>query len=112
MSAALIIILVLVVAFLYSAVRIGGKPARLMTAGLEVATIAPGWRTELLAVITNPNVALILMMIGIYGLFFEFLRARSRQASSAASVFCSRSTPSISCRSIMPAPRWSCSASA
>ena len=54
-------------------VRVAGKPARLMTAGLAVATIAPGWRTELLAVITNPNVALILMMIGIYGLFFEFL---------------------------------------
>jgi membrane-bound serine protease (ClpP class) len=54
-------------------VRVAGKPQRLMTAGLAVATIAPGWRTELLAVITNPNVALILMMIGIYGLFFEFL---------------------------------------
>src|SRR4029077_4898819 len=35
--------------------------------------VAPGWRTELLAVVTNPNVALILMMIGIYGLIFEFL---------------------------------------
>jgi membrane-bound serine protease (ClpP class) len=54
-------------------VRVAGKPLRLMTAGLAVATVAPGWRTELLAVITNPNVALILMMIGIYGLFFEFL---------------------------------------
>jgi membrane-bound serine protease (ClpP class) len=54
-------------------VRVAGKPQRLMTAGLAVATVAPGWRTELLAVITNPNVALILMMIGIYGLFFEFL---------------------------------------
>jgi membrane-bound serine protease (ClpP class) len=54
-------------------VRVAGKPERLMTAGLEVTPIAPGWRTELLAIITNPNVALILMMIGIYGLFFEFL---------------------------------------
>lgn len=33
---------------------------------------APDWRTRLLAVITNPSVALILMMIGVYGLFFEF----------------------------------------
>jgi membrane-bound serine protease (ClpP class) len=34
---------------------------------------APDWRTRLLAVITNPSVALILMMIGVYGLFFEFM---------------------------------------
>jgi membrane-bound serine protease (ClpP class) len=31
----------------------------------------PDWRTRLLTVITNPNVAYILMLLGIYGLFFE-----------------------------------------
>lgn len=31
----------------------------------------PDWRIRLLAVITNPNVAYILMLLGIYGLFFE-----------------------------------------
>ena len=45
---------------------------RLQTAGAVVDTVEPGWRTNLLAVITNPSVALILMMIGVYGLFFEF----------------------------------------
>lgn len=37
-----------------------------------VETIEADWRTRTLAVITNPSIALILMMIGIYGLFFEF----------------------------------------
>ncbi|MDI7862037.1 nodulation protein NfeD [Rhizobiaceae bacterium n13] len=54
-------------------VRIGGKDVRLDTSGLAVREIAPDWRTRLLSVIADPNIALILMMIGIYGLIFEFL---------------------------------------
>ena len=42
------------------------------TAGAGVETIRPDWRYELLAVITDPNVAYILLMIGIYGLILEF----------------------------------------
>jgi membrane-bound serine protease (ClpP class) len=45
---------------------------RLATAGASIVTLEPDWRTHFLAVITDPNVALILMMIGMYGLFFEF----------------------------------------
>jgi len=44
----------------------------LATAGAELRHHQPDWRTRLLAVITNPSVALILMMLGVYGLFFEF----------------------------------------
>jgi membrane-bound serine protease (ClpP class) len=44
----------------------------LATAGAEVLTIEPDWKSRFLAVITDPSVALILMMLGVYGLFFEF----------------------------------------
>ena len=54
-------------------VVVNGRPQRLATAGLEVAMLKPDWRTELLAVITNPNVAFMLLLVGVYGLIFEFL---------------------------------------
>jgi len=53
-------------------VTVGGKPQRLATTDLEVVTMPPDWRTQLLALVTNPNVAFILMLIGVYGLILEF----------------------------------------
>ena len=53
-------------------VKVAGKPQRLATAGLDVVTVPPDWRTELLALVTNPNVAFILLLIGVYGLILEF----------------------------------------
>jgi membrane-bound serine protease (ClpP class) len=53
-------------------VTVMGTPRVLDTAGAQIETIAPDWRSRLLAVITDPNVAYVLMLIGIYGLFFEF----------------------------------------
>src|SRR5206468_12621781 len=44
----------------------------LATAGATVTVIEPSWRTQLLAVLTDPNVAYILLLIGVYGLIFEF----------------------------------------
>jgi len=35
--------------------------------------IDPDWRTQILAILTDPNVAIILMMIGVYGMIFEFM---------------------------------------
>jgi membrane-bound serine protease (ClpP class) len=54
-------------------VSAGGNAITLDTRGHPLEQINQDWRTELLMVITNPNVALILMMIGIYGLIFEFM---------------------------------------
>src|SRR6185437_5263098 len=53
-------------------VTVAGRARRLATAGLAVVAVPPDWRTELLAVITNPNIAFILMLVGVGGLAFEF----------------------------------------
>jgi membrane-bound serine protease (ClpP class) len=50
-----------------------GQARRLDTRDAVVVEFAPDWRTRLLAAITHPSVALILMTIGIYGLVFEFM---------------------------------------
>jgi len=52
-------------------VNVLGQDKVIETAGLELEFIEPDWRTELLSVITNPNIVYILMLLGIYGLFFE-----------------------------------------
>ncbi|MGL1833961.1 NfeD family protein [Rhodocyclaceae bacterium SMB388] len=49
-----------------------GATVTLATANAFVDHVAPNWRNQFLAVISNPQIALIMMMIGIYGLFFEF----------------------------------------
>ena len=52
-------------------VIVGGKSVRMATTGLNVVTVNPDWRTELLAVITHPNVAYLLMLLGVLGLVVE-----------------------------------------
>lgn len=54
-------------------VKMGGGEVRLDTSNLALNDVEPNWRTRLLVAITNPNIALILMMIGAYGLLFEFM---------------------------------------
>jgi membrane-bound serine protease (ClpP class) len=54
-------------------VRVDGAERVLDTAAIEIAEIEPEWTTKLLATITDPNVALILLMVGVYGLLFEFM---------------------------------------
>jgi membrane-bound serine protease (ClpP class) len=52
-------------------VKVLGKLRQLSTTGLVKEVQKPDWRNRLLAVITDPNIAYILMLLGIYGLFFE-----------------------------------------
>jgi membrane-bound serine protease (ClpP class) len=53
------------------AVRMPWGEQVLETANIELVRVDPDWRTNLLAVITSPNIAYILMLIGIYGIIFE-----------------------------------------
>ena len=48
-----------------------GAVVTLNTANATIETIEPDLRNRILGLIANPQVALILMMIGVYGLFYE-----------------------------------------
>jgi membrane-bound serine protease (ClpP class) len=53
-------------------VSVGGSQVSLATAGAAVVERAPDWRTRALSVITDPSIAYILLLVGIYALVFEF----------------------------------------
>jgi membrane-bound serine protease (ClpP class) len=53
-------------------VSVRGETRKVAVAGAKIETIAPDWRTKVLAVLANPSLALILLLIGVYGLWFEF----------------------------------------
>ncbi|ABM62547.1 NfeD family protein [Halorhodospira halophila] len=58
-------------------VKLPGGERAIESAGLEVDLVEPDWRNRLLSVITNPNVAYILMLVGIYGIIFELINPGS-----------------------------------
>jgi membrane-bound serine protease (ClpP class) len=51
----------------------GAASVKLATAQAAVVTLGSDWRVRLLAVISEPSLVLILLMIGVYGLLFEFM---------------------------------------
>jgi membrane-bound serine protease (ClpP class) len=53
-------------------VKAGGAERTLHLAGAEVETYQVSWRTKLLGVITNPSLAYLLVLVGVYGLIYEF----------------------------------------
>jgi membrane-bound serine protease (ClpP class) len=52
-----------------------GDGARLTldTAGAQTVPTQPDWRTRLLGVITDPTIAYLLLLLGIYGIYFELM---------------------------------------
>ncbi len=52
-------------------VDLNGAKTILKTAGARVERLEPGWRTRLLSILTNPNVAYLLVIVGLYGLLLE-----------------------------------------
>ena len=53
-------------------VELRNSPVTLNTKNMAVDHIDPDWQIQLLSIATNPNVAFVMMLIGIYGIIFEF----------------------------------------
>ena len=52
-------------------VDVNGEMVQLQTTGLTVERLEPGWRTRVLSILTNPSVAYLLVLVGLYGLLLE-----------------------------------------
>lgn len=52
-------------------VQVVGRTVTLRTATAEVEELLPGWRLRLLQMVADPTVAYLLLLLGIYGIFFE-----------------------------------------
>ena len=53
-------------------VNVLGVERKLNLADARIVTLEPDWRSRLLSVIADPGIAYLLMLAGIFGLFFEF----------------------------------------
>jgi membrane-bound serine protease (ClpP class) len=53
-------------------IKMNGRTMTLDTANATIEKVTPDWRSRLLAVIGDPSIAYILMLLGIYGLIYEF----------------------------------------
>ena len=54
-------------------IEAGGAKRTLHVADVPATELVPDWRTKFLAIITNPSVAYLLILLGAYALLFEFM---------------------------------------
>lgn len=54
-------------------VKLLGKPAQLHTAGSTFVLFQADWKTRFLSTVTDPNIAYLLLLVAIYGIFFEMM---------------------------------------
>lgn len=54
-------------------VRVNASAIPLATRNAPLVELQPDWRTRVLSVITDPNIAYILLLLGIYGILFEMM---------------------------------------
>jgi membrane-bound serine protease (ClpP class) len=52
-------------------VKVNNEPFIIDTDSVEVTTIEPNWRHKILNTIASPEIAILLLMVGLYGLLFE-----------------------------------------
>jgi membrane-bound serine protease (ClpP class) len=52
-------------------VKLPSGEVQVSTSGLTIERVEIDWRTRLLSMLTNPNVAYLLMLMGVYGLLLE-----------------------------------------
>lgn len=50
-----------------------GKAIKINTSQNQIVNVAPDWRMQLLLIIADPTVAYLILLLGVYGLFFEFV---------------------------------------
>ena len=53
-------------------VNVQGVERTLHTAGAHIVVLEPDWRSKLLSAIADPSIAYLLMLAGLFGIFFEF----------------------------------------
>ncbi|WP_373031900.1 nodulation protein NfeD [Sulfurovum sp.] len=58
-------------------VTISGNNIILRTEGALIQTFEPDWKIKFLSIITDPNIAYMLLVIAIYGIFFELMNPGS-----------------------------------
>lgn len=68
-------------------VRIAGAPRTLSIADVEAEAYDADWRLRILAALSNPNIAYVLLVVGVYGLLFEILSPGAMIPGALGAVF-------------------------